>query len=93
MLVSGPGRQDGRLAPFAMGYRVRLLEQGYTPGTVRGMLKVFGQFGRWLDVERVQAGRWTWRRSMRSWRRGVLSVIVAAWVSCVSWWRICGTSG
>ena len=55
--MSGPGRQDGRLAPFAMGYRVRLLEQGYTRGTVRGMLKVFGQFGRWLDAESVDVGQ------------------------------------
>lgn len=55
--MSGPERQDGPLAPFAMGYRVRLLEQGYTPGTVRGMLKVFGQFGRWLDAESVEVGK------------------------------------
>jgi len=54
--MSGPSRQDGRLAPFALGYRVRLLELGYTPGTVRGMLKVFGQLGRWLDAEQIQVG-------------------------------------
>jgi hypothetical protein len=55
--MSGPRRQDGRLAPFVMGYRVRLLEQGYTPGTVRGMLKVLGQLGRWMESEAVQVGR------------------------------------
>jgi site-specific recombinase XerD len=56
MTVSGPRRQDGRLAPFVMGYRVRLLELGYTPGTVRGMLKVLGQLGRWMDSEAVEVG-------------------------------------
>jgi integrase len=55
--MSGPRRQDGRLAPFVMGYRVRLLEQGYTPGTVRGMLKVLGQLGRWMESEAVEVGR------------------------------------
>ncbi len=54
--MSGPRRQDGRLAPFVMGYRVRLLEQGYTPGTVRGMLKVLGQLGRWMESEAVEVG-------------------------------------
>ena len=43
--MSGPRRQDGRLGPFAGGYRVRLLELGYTPGTARGMLKVLGSRG------------------------------------------------
>ncbi|HZR91350.1 MAG TPA: tyrosine-type recombinase/integrase [Gaiellaceae bacterium] len=38
------------------GYRVRLLELGYTPGTVRGMLKVLGQLGRWIDDEGVGLG-------------------------------------
>ncbi|HEU4904857.1 MAG TPA: tyrosine-type recombinase/integrase [Solirubrobacterales bacterium] len=39
------------------GYRARLLELGYTPGTVRGMLKVLGQLGRWMDDEDVEPGR------------------------------------
>ena len=54
--MSGPRRQDGRLAPFVIGYRVRLLELGYTPGTVRGMLKVLGQLGRWMETEAVEVG-------------------------------------
>lgn len=54
--MSGPRRQDGRLAPFVIGYRVRLLEQGYTPGTVRGMLKVLGQLGRWMETDGVEVG-------------------------------------
>ena len=51
--MSGPRRQDGRLAPFVDGYRVRLLELGYTPQTVRLMLKNLGQLGRWMAAEDV----------------------------------------
>jgi site-specific recombinase XerD len=54
--MSGTRRKPGRLGPFVEGYRVRLLELGYTPGTVRGMLKVLGQLGRWMDSEGVEPG-------------------------------------
>ncbi|MGA8744462.1 MAG: tyrosine-type recombinase/integrase [Solirubrobacterales bacterium] len=50
-------RKPGRLGPFVEGYRIRLLELGYTPGTVRGMLKVLGQLGRWMDDENVEPGQ------------------------------------
>lgn len=50
-------RKPGRLGPFVEGYRIRLLELGYTPGTVRGMLKVLGQLGRWMDDEEVEPGQ------------------------------------
>jgi site-specific recombinase XerD len=55
--MSGTRRKPGRLGPFVEGYRVRLLELGYTPGTVRGMLKVLGQLGRWMDGEDVEPGQ------------------------------------
>jgi site-specific recombinase XerD len=55
--MSGTRRQDGLLGPLVEGYRVRLLELGYTPGTVRGMLKVMGQLGRWMAGEGVEPGR------------------------------------
>ena len=55
--MSGPRRKPGRLGPFVDGYRIRLLELGYTPQTVRGMLKVLGQLGRWMDGEAVEAGQ------------------------------------
>ncbi len=54
--MSGPRRKPGRLGAFVEGYRARLLERGYTPGTVRGMLKVLGQLGRWMDDEGVEPG-------------------------------------
>ena len=54
--MSGTRRRPGSLGPFVEGYRVRLLELGYTPSTVRGMLKVLGQLGRWMDAERVGLG-------------------------------------
>ena len=57
--MSGPRRQDGSLAPFVSGYRVWLLEAGYTPQTVRGMLKELGSLGRWMDAERVEVGALT----------------------------------
>jgi len=46
--MSGTRRKPGSLGPFVEGYRARLLELGYTPGTVRGMLKVLGRLGRWM---------------------------------------------
>lgn len=55
--MSGTRRKTGRLSPFVEGYRLRLLELGYTAGTVRGMLKVLGQLGRWMDDEDVEAGQ------------------------------------
>jgi site-specific recombinase XerD len=54
--MSGTRRKPGRLGPFVEGYRARLMELGYTPGTVRGMLKVLGQLGRWMDDEGVGLG-------------------------------------
>ncbi len=55
--MSGTRRKPGRLGAFVEDYRVRLLKLGYTPGTVRGMLKVLGQLGRWMDDEGVELGR------------------------------------
>ena len=55
----GRPRQDGRLAPFVMVYRVRLLEQGYTPKTVGFKLKDLPRLGRWMDAADVAAGALT----------------------------------
>jgi site-specific recombinase XerD len=55
--MSGTRRKPGRLGPFVEGYREQLLELGYTPGTVRGMLKVLGQLGRWMVSEKLEPGQ------------------------------------
>jgi site-specific recombinase XerD len=57
--VSGTRRRPGRLGPFVEGYRVWLLEAGYTPQTVRMMLKDLGRLGRWMDAEGVEVGALT----------------------------------
>lgn len=54
--MSGPRRRPGRLGPFVDGYRASLLAAGYTPQTVRNMLKDFGRLGRWMDAEDVEVG-------------------------------------
>ncbi len=37
--MSGTRRRPGRMGPFIEGFSARLLEVGYTPPTVRNMLK------------------------------------------------------
>ena len=52
-------RKPGRLGPFVEGYRVWLLEAGYTPQTVRWMLRDLSRLGRWMDAEDVAIGALT----------------------------------
>jgi site-specific recombinase XerD len=52
-------RKPGRLGPFVEGYRVWLLAAGYTPQTVRWMLRDLSRLGRWMDAEDVQIGALT----------------------------------
>lgn len=47
--MSGTRRRAGGLGPHVEGYRVWLMGQGYTPGTIRNMLKDLGQVGLWLS--------------------------------------------
>ncbi|WP_248761448.1 hypothetical protein [Pseudarthrobacter sp. SSS035] len=49
--MSAPKREAGRLWPHIEGYRAWLTRRGYTPGTVRNMLKDLGQLGLWLSAE------------------------------------------
>ena len=49
-------RRPGRLGPFVESYRVWLLEAGYTPKTVRWMLRDLSRLGRWMDAEDVEIG-------------------------------------
>jgi site-specific recombinase XerD len=52
-------RKPGRLGPFVDGYRVWLLAAGYTPQTVRMMLRDLSRLGRWMDTEDVEIGALT----------------------------------
>ena len=54
--MSGTRRKPGRLGPFVEGYRSWLLELGYTPQTVRLMLKDLGSLGRWMELQEVEVG-------------------------------------
>jgi len=54
--VSGTRRKPGRLGPFVEGYRTWLLAAGYTPQTVRFMLRYLGRLGRWMESEQVEIG-------------------------------------
>lgn len=46
--MAGTRRKPGRMGPHISGFRDRLLELGYTPGTVRQVLKLVGHLGRWM---------------------------------------------
>lgn len=41
-------RKPGALGPHVEGFQSYLLGRGYTPGTVRGQMKVLGHLGRWM---------------------------------------------
>lgn len=49
--MSGERHQAGQLGPQVEGYWSWLAQRGYSPETVRNMLKDLGQVGRWLSVE------------------------------------------
>jgi hypothetical protein len=64
--MSGTPRRSGRLAPFVEGYRGWLVAAGYTPQTVRLMLREPSRLGRRMDGEDVQIGALTATR-VESW--------------------------
>lgn len=53
--MSGTRRKPGGLGTQVEGYEAWLVQRGYTPSTVRNMLKELGQVGRWLMVEELEA--------------------------------------
>ena len=55
--MSGTRRKPGELGSHVEGYRGWLDQRGYTPGTVRNMLAVLGQVGRWLQAEGLEAAQ------------------------------------
>lgn len=50
-----PRRKPGRMGPYVEGFQAHLLASGYTPGTVRNMLKEMGGLGRWMDRQDIIA--------------------------------------
>jgi hypothetical protein len=52
-VVASSRRKPGRLGPQVDGYQAWLLKRGYSPDTVRNMLKLLGRIGRWLEVENL----------------------------------------
>jgi len=44
-----PRRKPGRMGPFVSGFRTSLQEQGYTPSTIRNMLKDVDMLGLWMQ--------------------------------------------
>ena len=55
--MSGTRRKAGQLGPQVEGYRAWLTQRGYTPATVRNMLKDLGQVGLWLSTEGLEAAQ------------------------------------
>ncbi len=58
--MAGTRRKPGRMGPHIAGLQARWVELGYTPDTVKNMLSVVGQLGRWmatvdLDVSQLDA--------------------------------------
>lgn len=52
--MSGSRRKPGQLGPHVESYRAWLAQRGYTPQTVRNMLKDLGQVGLWMSGEGLE---------------------------------------
>jgi len=55
--MSGTRRKAGQLGPQVDGYQAWLAQRGYTPQTVRNMLKDLGQVGLWMSTEGLEAAQ------------------------------------
>ena len=53
--MSGSRRSPGRLSRYVDGYRARLLELGYAPGSATRSLATLGHLGRWMDSRDIDA--------------------------------------
>ena len=58
-----PRRNAGLLGPEVEGYRAWLSNRGYTPQTVRNMLKDLGQVGVWLSGEGLEVAQFDEERA------------------------------
>ena len=55
--MAGTRRKAGRLGSEVEGYRAWLAQRGYTPGTVRNMLKDLARVGLWMSTEGLEAAQ------------------------------------
>lgn len=55
--MSGTRRKPGAMGPFILDFSESLLNLGYTPNTVRNMLKEASQLGRWMSVKGLDASQ------------------------------------
>ena len=60
--MSGTRPKPGGLGPQVEGYRAWLAQRGYTPSTVRNMLKELGQVGRWITAQELEAAQFDEQR-------------------------------
>jgi hypothetical protein len=63
--MAGTRRKAGPLTAFVPGYRDKLLAMGYAAETVRGLLKVLGQLGRWMTANDVVVAQLDWQTITR----------------------------
>jgi site-specific recombinase XerD len=61
--MGSPRRKAGLLGAEVEGYRAWLMGRGYTPGTVRNMLRDLGQVGVWLSMERLDVAQFNEARA------------------------------
>lgn len=52
--MSGTRRKPGWMGPYVDGLRSWLLERGYTPGSIKHVLTLAGQLGRWMESADVK---------------------------------------
>jgi len=55
--MSGTRRKPGQLGTHVEGYRAWLGKCGYTPQTVRNMLRELGHVGRWMSGQGLQTAQ------------------------------------
>ena len=63
--MSGTRRKAGPPTAFVPDTRDKLLAMGYAAETVRGLLKVLGQLGRWMIANEVVVAQLDWQTITR----------------------------
>ena len=89
--MGSPRRKAGLLGPEVEGYRAWLSHRGYTPQTIRNMLKDLCQVGVWLSVEGLEVAQFNEDRASAflAARRETGHRKVGGPVRCCLWWPTC----